>query len=120
VGVPRTVRNADESENGTAAFGSSSCSGWCFLDWRGFFSRFFCREDFAALGCDFSGIQINHTLTPDCQLLYLHGKAYAPGFEGGLNALDPAIGIDWPQPAGQMPARDQNFAMLGAHLPGED
>ncbi len=156
-------------------------------DERGFFSRFFCREEFAALGCDFSTAQINHTLThqegairgmhfqrapheetkfvsciagavfdvavdirpdsptylkwhgevlsaenatsllipagfahgfqtltADCQLIYLHDKPYAPGFEGGLNALDPRLAIAWPQPAGQMSERDKGFAMIDA------
>ena len=52
------------------------------------------------------------TLTEDCQLIYLHDEAYAPGCEGGLNALDPRLGIVWPLPAGQMSERDRAFAML--------
>ena len=48
----------------------------------------------------------------DCQLLYLHDEPYAPGFERGLNALDPRLAIAWPLPAGQMSERDLAFAMI--------
>lgn len=155
------------------------------MDERGFFERFFCREEFAALGCDLSVAQINHTLTrqrgavrgmhfqrppheetklvsclagavfdvavdvrpqsptylkwhgevlsaenarsmvipagfahgfqtlgEDCELIYLHDKPHAPGFEGGLNALDPSLGIAWPLEAGQMSERDKAFQKL--------
>ncbi len=154
-------------------------------DERGFFSRFFCQEEFAAMGCDLRIAQINHTLTrqigairgmhfqrapheetkfvsciagavfdvavdirpgsptylqwhgevlsaqnarslliprgfahgfqtlsEDCELIYLHGEPYAPGFEGGLHALDPKLAIAWPLPAGQMSARDRAFASI--------
>jgi dTDP-4-dehydrorhamnose 3,5-epimerase len=157
------------------------------VDERGFFERFFCREEFAALGCDFSVAQINHTLTrqrgairgmhfqrppheemklvsclagavfdvavdirpdsptylhwhgevlsaenaksmlipsgfahgfqtlsEDCELIYLHDKPYAPGFEGGLNALDPRLRIAWPLEVTQMSERDKGFPMIGA------
>ncbi|MGO9807146.1 MAG: dTDP-4-dehydrorhamnose 3,5-epimerase family protein [Rhodomicrobium sp.] len=45
-------------------------------------------------------------------MLYLHDEPYAPGFERGLNALDPRLAIAWPLPAGQMSERDQAFAMI--------
>jgi dTDP-4-dehydrorhamnose 3,5-epimerase len=54
------------------------------------------------------------TLTEDCELIYLHGEAYAPDFEAGLNALDPALGIAWPLPAAQMSSRDRAFTLLGS------
>ncbi len=154
-------------------------------DERGFFCRFFCQEEFAAIGYSRSIAQINHTLTrhpgtirgmhfqlspheetkfvsciagavfdvavdmrpgsptylqwhgevlsaensasmliprgfahgfqalsEDCQLIYLHDEPYAPGFEGGLNALDPRLAIAWPLPAGPMSERDLAFAMI--------
>ncbi|MGA9765689.1 MAG: dTDP-4-dehydrorhamnose 3,5-epimerase family protein, partial [Rhodomicrobium sp.] len=52
------------------------------------------------------------TLSENCQLLYLHDEPYAPGFERGLNALDPRLAIAWPLPAGQMSERDLAFAMI--------
>lgn len=36
------------------------------------------------------------TLVPGCEMLYLHSAAYAPHAEGGVNALDPSLRIDWP------------------------
>ncbi len=57
------------------------------------------------------------TLTEDCQLIYLHDKPYAPGSEGGLNALDPRLAIAWPLEAAQMSKRDSEFPMLDAPLP---
>ncbi len=154
-------------------------------DQRGFFSRFFCQEEFAALGYSRSIAQINHTLTrhcgtvrgmhfqrapheemkfvsciagavfdvavdmrpssptylqwhgevlsaenarsmlipggfahgfqtlnEDCQLIYLHDEPYAPGSEGGLNALDPRLAVAWPLPVTQMSERDRAFAMI--------
>lgn len=52
------------------------------------------------------------TLTADCELIYLHDKAYAPEAEGGLNALDPKLAIGWPLPVAQMSARDEGFPPL--------
>jgi len=52
------------------------------------------------------------TLTENCELIYLHDKPYAPGAEGGVNALDPRIAIAWPLPVAQISERDRNFPML--------
>ncbi len=52
------------------------------------------------------------TLTENCELIYLHDKPYAPGAEGGVNALDPRVLIAWPLPVAQMSERDRNFPML--------
>ncbi|KQV84489.1 dTDP-4-dehydrorhamnose 3,5-epimerase [Rhizobium sp. Root1220] len=52
------------------------------------------------------------TLTENCELIYLHDKPYAPGAEGGVNALDPRVAIAWPLPVAQMSERDRNFPML--------
>lgn len=46
------------------------------------------------------------TLVPGCELIYLHSTAYAPAAEGGVNALDPALAIDWPLPVSARSARD--------------
>lgn len=154
-------------------------------DERGFFSRFFCREELADFGQNGTIAQINHTmttqkgsirgmhfqrsphdemklvsclagsifdvavdlrpesptfrhwygeilsaenarsmmipggfahgfqtLTEDCELIYLHDKPHAPQSEGGINALDPMLGIAWPLEVAQMSARDRGFAML--------
>jgi dTDP-4-dehydrorhamnose 3,5-epimerase len=48
------------------------------------------------------------TLTDDCELLYLHTNVYVPDLEGGLDATDPRLGIDWPLPVGTRSDRDRN------------
>ncbi|WP_368643074.1 dTDP-4-dehydrorhamnose 3,5-epimerase family protein [Castellaniella ginsengisoli] len=45
-------------------------------------------------------------LTDDCELLYLHSAPYAAQAEGGLSALDPALGIGWPLPIALRSERD--------------
>jgi len=52
------------------------------------------------------------TLTPDCELLYLHDQAYSPEDEGGLRHDDPALGIAWPLPVSDLPARDAAHPLL--------
>jgi dTDP-4-dehydrorhamnose 3,5-epimerase len=156
-----------------------------FGDERGFFSRFFCREELAGFGANGAIAQINHTmthlkgtirgmhfqraphdeakfvsclagavfdvavdlrpdsptylkwhgevlsaengrsmmipggfahgfqtLTGDCELIYLHDKPYVLEAEGGLNALDPKLAIDWQLPVAQMSVRDEAFALM--------
>ena len=52
------------------------------------------------------------TLTDDCEMLYLHTRAYQADAENGLNALDPDLAIDWPLSATQQSVRDQQHAMI--------
>ena len=52
------------------------------------------------------------TLTADVVLHYCHSENYAPDHEGGVNARDPALGIDWPLPVGEMSARDRALPAL--------
>lgn len=58
------------------------------------------------------------TLTDDCELLYLHTAAYMVEAEGGINALDPLVGIDWPLPLLERSPRDQAHPFLCATFPG--
>ena len=51
-------------------------------------------------------------LTDDVEMLYLHSAAYAPDAEGGLNALDPELGIDWPMPPSNQSTRDASLMRL--------
>jgi dTDP-4-dehydrorhamnose 3,5-epimerase len=46
------------------------------------------------------------TLTKDCELLYLHTSAYHEDAEGGLNARDPRLDIQWPLPIAEQSTRD--------------
>ncbi len=47
-----------------------------------------------------------------CQLLYLHTSAFAPEFEGGLDALDPAISIAWPLDIDERSERDRSHPLI--------
>ena len=58
------------------------------------------------------------TLTPDCELLYLHSSPHAPGSEGGLNAQDPRIGIEWPRAIAERSQRDSDQPLLSADFQG--
>lgn len=46
------------------------------------------------------------TLTKDCEMLYLHTAAYRAEAEGGLNAKDLKLAIQWPLPIAEQSARD--------------
>ena len=48
-------------------------------------------------------------LTPDATVAYLCSTPYAPGIEHGVNPLDPAIGIRWPD-VGEMILSEKDAA----------
>ncbi|MDR3429053.1 MULTISPECIES: dTDP-4-dehydrorhamnose 3,5-epimerase [Silvimonas] len=52
------------------------------------------------------------TLTDEVQLLYMHTAFYEPAVEGGIRFDDPRVGINWPLPATQVSARDQQHPLL--------
>lgn len=58
------------------------------------------------------------TLCGDCELLYLHTVAYDREAEGGVNALDPALAIDWPLAVTDMSPRDRNHPPIDEEFPG--
>lgn len=160
-------------------------------DDRGFFSRFFCADEFAEFGWDAPIAQINHsytksrgsvrgmhyqrlpaaehklvsclrgevydvavdlrpdsatflrwygcvlsaanrtslfirkgfahgfqTLSDDCELIYLHSHSYTPTLEGGINAVDPTLAIEWPLPVAQMSDRDRAHPMIDGSFSG--
>lgn len=59
-------------------------------------------------------------LTDDCHMLYLHTGLYAPESEGGLNAQDPKIGIDWPLEVTNISQRDEQHPLLDSTFAGID
>ena len=52
------------------------------------------------------------TLEDDVTLIYAHSAPYRAEAEGGLNPLDPRLGIAWPQPPHDLSARDQAHPFL--------
>lgn len=60
------------------------------------------------------------TLTDNVEMLYLHTEYYTPEAEGGLNALDPVLAIDWPMPPVGMSLRDRAHPMLTPEQIGTD
>lgn len=58
------------------------------------------------------------TLTEDCEMLYLHTAEYRADAEGGINALDPRVGIRWPLPVAERSARDAAHAPLADDFAG--
>lgn len=52
------------------------------------------------------------TLTKDCEMLYLHTTAYQADAEGGLNARDPRLGIQWPLPIAEQSVRDSAHPLV--------
>lgn len=58
------------------------------------------------------------TLSDDCELVYCHSAPHAPDHEGIVNALDPAVGIAWPQPIAERSVRDENAPILPPSYPG--
>ena len=57
-------------------------------------------------------------LTDNCEVLYLHTRPYAPAAEAALHVADPAIGIAWPLPVGELSARDAGHACLAGGFVG--
>ncbi len=57
-------------------------------------------------------------LTDDCELIYLHSQAYVPAAEGGIDAFDQTIAIDWPLPVTDMSERDRQHPRLTRDFAG--
>jgi len=58
------------------------------------------------------------TMTERCQLLYLHSHSYVPDKEGGLNPMDPKLGIDWPLPVKELSERDEKHPKIENNFEG--
>jgi dTDP-4-dehydrorhamnose 3,5-epimerase len=48
------------------------------------------------------------------ELMYQASTFYAPGFDGGLSPLDPALELRWPLPVGEISQKDANAPLLSA------
>lgn len=58
------------------------------------------------------------TLTEDCEMLYLHTAEYRAEAEGGIDALDPRVGIAWPLPLAERSTRDAGHPPLSDDFAG--
>lgn len=58
------------------------------------------------------------TLSDDCELIYLHSRAYTPGAEAGLNPKDPMLSITWPLAITELSTRDAQHPMLDHQFKG--
>jgi len=58
------------------------------------------------------------TLTDDCEMLYFHSAAYAPGAERGLHPQDPRLAIAWPLPVAGLSPRDAAHPPLDTDFSG--
>jgi len=58
------------------------------------------------------------TLTSNCEMLYFHTADYKKDSEGAVNAIDPAVAINWPQPITERSERDVNHFMLADDFKG--
>lgn len=52
------------------------------------------------------------TLTENCEMMYFHTESYQVDAEGGLNALDPYLAINWPLAVTEQSVRDQQHGMI--------
>ena len=57
-------------------------------------------------------------LSADCELIYLHSRAYTPTAEAGLNSQDPMLSIIWPLAITELSARDAQHPMLNHQFKG--
>jgi dTDP-4-dehydrorhamnose 3,5-epimerase len=85
-----------------------------------YYARILSEKNFLSLvvpeGCA-HGFQV---LSPECEMVYLHTSDYEPSSEGGLNALDGRLAIDWPRPVINRSERDTRHAMLNKNFLGLD
>lgn len=58
------------------------------------------------------------TLQEGCELLYCHSHPYVPSADAGLNPLDPALAIPWPQTITLLSDKDRERPLLGPHFQG--
>jgi dTDP-4-dehydrorhamnose 3,5-epimerase len=57
-------------------------------------------------------------LSDNCELLYLHSRAYVPGAEAALNVRDPALNINWPLTFTDISDRDSGHPQITRSFTG--
>ena len=51
-------------------------------------------------------------LSENCEMIYLHTAVYNSASEGGLNALDPRLGVSWPQAVSDLSPKDAALTLV--------
>lgn len=57
-------------------------------------------------------------LTDDVRMIYLHTATYAASHEGGIDALDPALALNWPLPVANRSPRDEALPRIASGFEG--
>jgi dTDP-4-dehydrorhamnose 3,5-epimerase len=58
------------------------------------------------------------TLSPECELLYLHSMPYNAEHEDALNMLDPTLNIEWPLAITEVSERDKTHPTIHSSFKG--
>lgn len=58
------------------------------------------------------------TLEDNTSLIYFTTQFYRPAYEGGINYLEPSVGIQWSQPASVVSLKDQEIPLLSVNFKG--
>lgn len=58
------------------------------------------------------------TLEEDSHLIYFHSEFYDPKNESSLNPNDPALGINWPLPVGEISEKDRSQKFITKDFQG--
>ena len=80
-----------------------------FLRWHG---QLLEHGDFKSLVIPAGFAHGFQALVDHSELIYLHGSAYYPDAEAGLNPLDPVLDITWPEPPILVSERDAAHELL--------
>lgn len=58
------------------------------------------------------------TMSPDCELLYMHSARYSPASESGIHPTDPSVAVAWPEPVTELSDRDTSHRLLDENYLG--
>lgn len=85
-----------------------------------FFSMRLSSKDFKSIFIPEGFAHGFQALTDNSELLYFHTSKFEPISEGGINAMDPKIGIDWPIKSISRSIKDSEFRYLPDDFEGID
>jgi len=91
------------------------CGSPTFLQWHG---QLLSAENHLSLLIPKGFAHGFQTLTPNCEMMYLHSHRYVAEGEGALHPLDPRIGIAWPEQITMLSERDRAHQFIDEGYPG--